>query len=137
MNADIPAMIALSARNIRDTGRAYGFEGAGPVEQLFRSTIMELAALDAEAPRTARIAALEASIAVDGKLFNHGPAAMAPLIDQAMERLARSLAFSLARAKVGSVIPVPGSLVSGAVNTSLQGDVSKAARFAFQARRLK
>jgi hypothetical protein len=35
------------------------------------------------------------------------------------------------------IVPVVGSVVGGIVNSSFQNDVGKAARFAFQARRLK
>ena len=35
------------------------------------------------------------------------------------------------------VVPLVGSIVGGLVNSSFQEDVGKAARFAFQARRLK
>ena len=137
MGADIPATIALSARNIRDTGRAYGYEGAGTAEQLFRLQILEIAALNDPEVRTRRIADLEADIAPDGSLLEGDTGSVAPLIDQAIERISRALAFRVARNKAGTLIPLLGSAVGGLVNASFQGDVSKAARFAFQARRLK
>ncbi len=137
MGADIPATIALSARNIRDTGRAYGYDGDGPAEQLFRLQILEIAALNDPETRRKRIADLEQGIAPGGNLKHADPAVAAPLIDQAIERISRAFAFSMSRSRLGAVIPFLGSVVSGLVNTSFQGDVSKAARFAFQARRLK
>ncbi len=137
MGADIPATIALSARNIRDTGRAYGFDGKGSEEQLFRLQILEVAALNDPKVRSQRIADLEAAIEPGGNLKPMDPAIAEPLVDQAIERISRALAFAMSRTRVGAVIPLVGSVVGGLVNTSFQGDVSRAARFAFQARRLK
>ncbi|MEE4208186.1 MAG: EcsC family protein [Parvularcula sp.] len=36
MSADIPAIIAIALRTIRDTRRAYAYAGEGPAEKLFR-----------------------------------------------------------------------------------------------------
>ena len=36
MGLDVPATVGLAMRNIRDTGRAYGFTGEGEAEQIFR-----------------------------------------------------------------------------------------------------
>lgn len=135
MTADIPATLAVAMRNIRETGRAYGYEGAGEDERLFRLRILELAALDDDRTRRARIAALEAAIAHGGDLQDKGNET-APLIDQAVERIARALAFSFLRTRLGAGLPVVGAVVGAAVNASFQGDVARAARFAFQARRL-
>lgn len=137
MTTDIPATIGLAARNIRDTGRAYGYEGQGPAEQLFRLQILEIAALNDKTVRQQRIADLETQIQADGGLVDPDPAIADPLVDQAIERISRALAMAIPKKKAGSFIPVLGALVSGVVNTSFQGDVSKAARFAFQARRLQ
>ncbi|WP_417613430.1 EcsC family protein [Parasphingorhabdus sp.] len=137
MTTDIPATIGLATRNIRDTGRAYGYEGEGPAEQLFRLQILEIAALNDKTVRQQRIADLESQITADGSLVDPDPEITDPLVDQAIERISRALALAIPKKKAGSFIPVLGALVSGAVNTSFQGDVSKAARFAFQARRLR
>jgi hypothetical protein len=51
--------------------------------------------------------------------------------------LAIGIAFASFRSRAGMIVPVVGSVVGGIVNSSFQNDVGKAARFAFQARRLK
>ena len=137
MSGDIPATIAIALRSIRDTGRAYGFEGEGAAEKLFRLQILELAALDEPDVREQRIAALEASIGSDGTLVQAEHEHTVPVVDQAIERISRAIAFSTFRSRAGMIVPVLGSVVGGLVNSSFQNDVGKAARFAFQARRLK
>ena len=67
MGLDIPATIGIALRTIRDTGRAYGFDGEGPAEKLFRLQILELSALDDPDEREARIAALESAIGEGGR----------------------------------------------------------------------
>lgn len=137
MGADIPATMAIALRTIRDTGRAYGFAGEGPSEKLFRLQILELAALDDPELRAERIAALEAGIGADGDLIHAGQEHITPVIDQAVERISRALAFATFRRRAGMLVPIAGSVVGGIVNSSFQNDVGKAARFAFLARRLK
>ena len=58
-------------------------------------------------------------------------------VDQMVERISRALAFASVRNRIGMVVPLVGSVVGGIVNSSFQNDVGKAARFAFQARRLR
>lgn len=135
MTAEIPATLALAMRNIQATGRAYGFDGEGEAERLFRMRILELAALENDELRRKRIDALEAEIAADGGLVV-GEGDARPLIDQVTERLARALAFAFVRLRVAGGLPLVGAAVGATVNASFQGDVSRAARFAFQARRL-
>lgn len=135
MSADIPATIAIALRTIRDTGRAFGFEGAGANEKLFRLQILELAALDDPDLRTQRIADLENAIGPDGALIEADHETITPIIDQAVERVSRAVAFASFRKRAGMIVPIVGSLVGGVVNSSFQKDVGKAARFAFQTRR--
>ncbi|WP_187334941.1 EcsC family protein [Novosphingopyxis iocasae] len=137
MGLDVPATVGLAMRNIRDTGRAYGFTGEGEAEQIFRLQILELATLDNEEQRRARIAALEAGIAPDGGLLAPGAKASTPVVDQVVERVSRALALASFRRRAGMVVPFVGAAVGGAINASFQRDVSKAARFAYQARRLQ
>lgn len=134
---DVPASIAIALRNIRDTGRAYGYDGAGEVEKLFRLQILELAALDDPDLRAERIAGLENAIQPGGSLKEASGDAATPMVDAIVERLSRAIAFSSFRKRLGMLVPVAGSAVGLMVNRSFQQDVSKAARFAFQARRLK
>ncbi|GMN02392.1 EcsC family protein [Erythrobacter sp. MTPC3] len=135
--ADIPATIAVALRNIRDTGRAYGFVVEGEREQLFRLQILEIAALDNHAEKIERLDALEADINDDGSLNPVATKNVEPLVDQIVERISRALAFATFRRRAGMLVPVIGSAVGGFVNAQFQRDVSRAARFAFQARRLR
>ncbi len=134
---DIPATIAIALRVIRDTGKAFGYDGDGPREKLFRLQILELSALDEPKERDRRIAALEANIGPDGDLVDADHEEITPVIDQAVERVSRAIALTSFRSRAGMVVPILGSAVGGIVNSSFQNDVGKAARFAFQARRLK
>lgn len=131
MGLDIPATIGIALRTIRDTGRAYGFDGEGQAERIFRLQILELAALDEPELRAERIAALEETIGEGGALVHADHKEITPIIDQAVERVSRAVAFTSFRTRAGMVVPVVGSLVGGLVNRSFQGDVGKAARFAF------
>ena len=137
MSADTPATIGIALRTIRDTGRAYGYDGEGPAEKLFRLQILELAALDDPEQRSRSIADLEAAIGPDGTLVDAEHEQIVPMVDQAVERISRAIAFASFRSRAGMVVPLVGSVVGGIVNSSFQNDVGKAARFAFQARRLK
>ena len=134
---DIPATIAIALRVIRDTGRAYGYAGDGPREKLFRLQVLELSALDEPVERAKRIAALEAAIGPDGDLVDADHEEITPVIDQAVERVSRAIALTSFRSRAGMIVPIVGSAVGGIVNSSFQSDVGKAARFAFQERRLK
>ncbi|APE29231.1 EcsC family protein [Aurantiacibacter gangjinensis] len=134
---DIPATIAIALRTIRDTGRAYGYEGLGPQEKLFRLQILELSAINDPEERQARIAALEASIGPDGELVAADHEKIVPVVDQAIERVSRAIALNSFRSRAGMIVPIIGSAVGGIVNVSFQGDVGEAARFAFQERALR
>ncbi len=137
MGADIPATIGIALRTIRDTGRAYGFNGEGAAEKLFRLQVLELAALDDPEERDKRIADLEESIGKHGDLLHADHEHITPIVDQVVERISRAIAFASFRSRVGMIVPLVGSVIGGIVNSSFQNDVGKAARFAFQARRLK
>lgn len=134
---DIPATIGIALRVIRDTGRAYGYSGEGPREKLFRLQILELSALDEPAERHKRIAALEAAIGPDGELVDAEHEEITPVVDQIVERVSRAVALASFRKRMGMLVPVAGSAIGGIVNSSFQNDVGKAARFAFQERRLR
>lgn len=135
--ADIPATIAVALRNIRDTGRAYGFSGEGERERLFRLQVLELAALDDHEKKRERIDALNADIDQNGDLLPVATKNLEPLVDQVVERISRALAFASVRGRLGMMVPIAGSAVGGFVNAQFQRDVSRAARYAYQARRLK
>ena len=137
MGADIPATIAIAMRNIRDTGRAYGFEGDGEEEKAFRLRVLELAATDGGDPRQALIAELEAEITDTGDLRASNNDDITPLVDQIIERVSRAMALTSVRKRFGMVVPLLGSAIGGYVNASFQRDVSQAARFAFQERKLR
>lgn len=134
---DIPATLAIALRAIRDTGRAYGFDGAGEAEKLFRLQILELAALDDPELREERIAGIDRAIADDGSLRPVTGDAATPMVDAAVERISRAMALATFRRRVGMLVPLAGSAIGLMVNRSFQEDVGKAARFAFQERKLK
>lgn len=134
---DVPATIAIALRNIRDIGRAYGYDGNGEAEKLLRLQILELAALDDPDLRGERIAAVENSILPSGSLKQASGDAATPMVDAVVERISRAVAFASFRKRLGMLVPVAGSAVGFLVNRSFQDDVASAARFAFQARRLK
>lgn len=134
---DIPASIAIALRNIRDTGRAYGYDGAGEAEKLFRLQILELAALDDPELRAERLRGIGNAIASDGSLAPVSGDAATPMVDAAVERISRALALATFRNRLGMLVPVAGSAIGLLVNRSFQEDVSRAARFAFQERRLR
>lgn len=136
-SADIPATIAIALRNIRDTGRAYGFAGEGKRERLFRLQILEIAALDERAEKIARLDALEAEIDPAGGLTPVESKNVEPLVDQVVERVSRAIALASVRRRAGMLVPLVGSAVGGFVNAQFQRDVARAARYAFQARRLR
>lgn len=136
-SADIPATIAMALRNIRDTGRAYGFDGEGERERLFRLQILEIAALDDHDEKLERLDALETDIGDDGGLNPISTQSVEPLVDQVVERVSRAIAFASVRRRAGMIVPVIGSAVGGFVNAQFQRDVSRAARYAYQARRLR
>lgn len=133
---DIPASIAIALRNIRDTGRAYGYDGGGEAEKLFRLQILELAALDDPELRAERLRGIGNAIASDGSLAPVSGDAATPMVDAAVERISRAMALATFRNRLGMLVPVAGSAIGLLVNRSFQEDVSKAARYAFQERRL-
>ena len=95
------------------------------------------AALNDPEQRKARIADLEQGIGGEGQLVHADHEHITPIVDQVVERISRALAFASVRNRIGMVVPLVGSVVGGIVNSSFQNDVGKAARFAFQARRLR
>lgn len=136
-SADIPATIALALANIRDTGRAYGYAGEGKDERLFRLRVLELAATPDREAREPLLDQLEGSIANGGTLSPFSEKNVDPIVDQVVERVSRAMAFAAFRSRAGMVVPLVGSVVGGFVNSQFQADVSKAARHAFEARRLR
>ncbi|WP_343345847.1 EcsC family protein [Sphingomicrobium sp. XHP0239] len=136
MSADIPTTIGVALANIRQTGRAYGYEGDGPEERMLRLRVLELAATGGGDRREEIIAQIDASLDPTGGLVPMENHDISPLLDQVIERVSRALAFASAGRRAGMAVPIVGALVGGAVNASFQRDVSKAARFAYQERRL-
>lgn len=136
-SADIPTTIGIALSNIRDTGRAYGYEGTGADERLFRLRVLELAATADNEARQPLIEQLESSIDAGGALKPFTDKNIEPIVDQVVERVSRAMAFAAFRSRAGMIMPVVGSVVGGFVNSQFQQDVSKAARHAFEARRLR
>ena len=133
---DVPATIALAARNVRATGAAYGFVGDGEAERAFRLMVLEVATALASESRQDTIGNLndlarelstpEAKIVLDrgGRWVT----------EKIVERIARQLGVSLAARKAGQIVPIVGGLVAATVNASFQADVARAARYAYRQR---
>ncbi|MDJ0626917.1 MAG: EcsC family protein [Rhodobacter sp.] len=133
---DVPATIALAARNVRATGAAYGFPGDSEAERAFRLMVLEVATSLASDKRKETIESLndlarelsspEAKVILDtgGRWVT----------EKVVERIARQLGISLAARKAGQIVPVVGGLVAATVNASFQADVARAARYAYRQR---
>ncbi|MEM1386968.1 MAG: EcsC family protein [Pseudomonadota bacterium] len=133
---DVPATIALAARNVRATGAAYGFVEDDENERTFRLMVLEVATALATDRRADSIENLNALAREMNRpevrmVLDHGAKWMT---EKVIERLARQLGLSLAGRKAGQVIPVLGSAVGATVNASFQVDVSRAARYAYRQR---
>ena len=134
--ADIPATIALAARNVRATGVSFGFGDNSPEEAAFRLLVLEAASTRAE---EARGEVLE-NIRGMAEVLNSpvGQVALEKggewVSEQVVERIARQLGVSLASRKAGQIVPIVGGAVGAVVNASFQADVSRAARYAYRLR---
>jgi len=136
MTADIPATIALAARNVRATGHAFGIARETEEEAAFRLLVLETATASAEEGRAETLARLNRMAAwlssPEGRLaIDQGGAWLA---DKVVERVARQLGVSLAGRKAGQVVPVLGGAVAAVINASFQTDVARAARYAYRQR---
>lgn len=134
--ADIPATIALAARNVRATGAAYGFTADTEEERVFRLMVLEVATSLASNKRAETIdnlndLAREMNAPEARWLMKKGGEW---LTEKVVERIARQLGISLAARKTGQVVPVIGGAVAAAVNASFQADVARAARYAYRQR---
>lgn len=136
LTVDIPATLALAARNVRATGAAYGFGDDSEEERAFRLMVLEVATAMASdqrqdtVDRLSRAAAALSDPMVRGALDKGTDWVMSKVV----ERVARQLGVSLAGRKLGQVVPVVGGVVGAAVNASFQVDVARAARFAYEKR---
>ena len=97
---DIPATIALAARNVRATGAAYGFAEDSPEERAFRLMVLEVATSMASGKRSESLNNLN-----DLAAALSSPEARYVLskggdwvTDKLVERIARQLGLSLAEA---------------------------------------
>lgn len=134
--ADVPATIALAARNVRATGAAYGFTVDSEEERMFRLMVLEVAtslASDRREQSIDSLGALARSLSAPEwrVVLEKGGEWVAEKI---VERVARQLGLSLAARKAGQVVPIVGGAVAAAVNASFQVDVARAARYAYRLR---
>lgn len=136
MTADIPATIALAARNVRATGAAYGFDGNSEEERAWRMMVLQVATATADRGRDETIATLGDMAAwlasPEGRMVLEKGGEW--VTDKVIERLARQLGFTLAGRGAGRVVPIVGGAVAAVVNASFQTDVSRAARYAYRMR---
>ncbi len=136
MTADIPATIALAARNVRATGAAFGFTDDTQEERDWRLVVLQVATSSAESGRADTLNSLNAMAAFlarpEGRLVLEKGGDW--LSDKVVERIARQLGVTLAGRKAGQVVPVIGGAVAAVVNASFQTDVSRAARYGYRQR---
>lgn len=141
---DIPALVTLSLRTIRQIGLSYGYSGHSDEEKRFIYGILAVAGANSMAQKAQALAALEA---VETRLFAQH---WAVLGQRAAERsvraeaillfvrdLAEQLGINLSRRKVLAAIPLVGAAIGAGVNAWYMRDVGDAARHAFQHRWLK
>lgn len=136
LSVDIPATLALAARNVRATGAAYGFDGDDEDERAFRLMVLEVATAMASDQRQETVDRLSKAAAALSDPVVRGAVDKGTdwVMTKVVERVARQLGVSLAGRKLGQVVPVVGGVVGAAVNASFQVDVARAARFAYEKR---
>lgn len=136
MTADIPATLAIAARNVRATGVSYGFMGDEDPERAFRLMVLELASAQAGEKRRETVDNLNVLArhlaTPEGRLVLEKTGEW--VTDKVVERVARALGLSLASRKAGQVVPVVGGAVAATVNASFQADIARAARYAYRQR---
>jgi hypothetical protein len=136
MTADIPATIALAARNVRATGAAYGFVVDDDEERAFRLLVLELASASAERNRQESLGTINRMARamenpVGRMMIDKGGEWVT---EKVVERILRQVGVSLGSRKAAQVVPVIGGAVAATVNASFQTDVSRAARYAYRQR---
>lgn len=136
LTVDIPATLALAARNVRATGAAYGFDADTARERAFRLMVLEVATALAGETRQDTLDRLSAAArALNDPVVRTALGEGADwVLSKIVERVARQLGVSLAGRKLGQVVPVIGGVVGATVNASFQVDVARAARFAYEKR---
>ncbi len=136
MTADIPATLALAARNVRATGVSYGFDGNSEEDRLFRLMVLEAATVQAGDKRRDTLDNLNALArhlnSPEGRMIMSKGGEW--VTDKVVERVARALGLSLAGRKAAQIVPVVGGVVAATVNASFQADVARAARYAYRQR---
>jgi hypothetical protein len=133
LGVDVPATIAMAARNVRGTGLAYGFGGDDDDELVYRLALLELAATAGFEARGAALGKVNRMAAVlSGKAALESGADW--VVDKVVERVSRQLGVSFLQRKAGQIVPVIGGAVGAAVNASFQTDVSRAARYGYRQR---
>lgn len=136
MTADIPATIALAARNVRATGAAFGFTQDSEEERAYRLVVLELASANAEKARRESLGAINTmATALENPLgrmmIDKGGEWVT---EKVVERILRQVGMSLGSRKAAQVVPIIGGAVAAVVNASFQTDVSRAARYAYRLR---
>ena len=110
MSADIPATIALAARNVRATGAAYGFTEDSDEERGFRMMVLEAATV-ADGAREDSLNALNEMAhflnSPEGRIVMEKGGEW--LSEKVVERIARQLGMTLASRKAGQVVPLVGA----------------------------
>lgn len=136
LTADLPATIALAARNVRATGVVYGFTEDNDAERVFRLMVLDAAtALASEQRQNTLISLNDLARQLNAPEMQYVLRTGGEwMVEKVVERVARQLGFNLAGQKIGQIVPVIGAVVAAAVNASFQVDVARAARYAYRQR---
>jgi hypothetical protein len=138
---DIPALVTLSLRTVRNMGACYGYAGDSEAEREFAFGVLSAAGANSIAEKTAALLFLQqlrttllrstfknmALIAAEQSLGKE-----AAII--AVRNLASQLGVNFGKRKMLQAIPLIGAAVGASVNAAFVGDVAWAARRSYQER---
>ena len=133
---DVPATLTMAARNVRATGRAFGFDKDTDEEKAFRLMVLELSTAQyGNARKNAASTIKQFSQVLKNPVMSAGvDIAYDWLNEKVIERIARQMGISLTSRKVGQMAPLVGSAFAAVVNARFQSDVSRAARYGYRVR---
>lgn len=142
--ADIPAIITIAFRTIRQVALCYGFPIEGDTEYEFAVSVLGLAGATSNKDKLASLAFLQAMKTMIGNstIKQMGTKAASTKISQeavflSLKHVAKQLGYNLTKKKALQVIPAIGGVVGGTSNGAFIRSVGWAARRAYQRRLLE
>ena len=142
--ADIPAVIALALRTIRQVGVEYGYEDDTEKERLFVLSVLRASGANSQAEKAEALVALRLLLvalqkqtwtAMAGKAATHAVSLEAAII--AVRALAKQLGVNLTKRKALAAVPGIGAVVGASVNGWYIREVGVAAQYLYQERWLR